>query len=528
MTFDELMGCYTKFGEENEQVYQQLLEFARSRNLVPFFGAGISCWAYPGWKTALTKLAKNLSCRAEVDALLKENRYEEAASRIEAEDGGKAAFCATMCRLFSPNTMQKKAGKRPAYMDLFPGIFQGPVITTNFDRCIECVFADNHKAIQDTVMPKDSFQKEKTVKMIHEQKPLLVKMHGDVKDPDHLVFTQEAYDETYGKTGVDFRKPLPRLLRLLLERNPILFVGCGLSADRTCSVIRECAQNGTHFAVMELPKETRNEKDPLKPKWESRRCGLNPEFRKRRDFLVTEQNLNVIWYPNGMHNEALTAFFERLARDLAPEAEPGTKAKPEAKLKPKPEPKPKAPAAVLPDNALGCVEIWVPERNEERNVRKQEAIRESETLYLTAETGHSFLAATGRFRGCVDRLLKRGGCVRIVLNDDTAERPFLTEKQRKYITSKRNLALWGYDDLKERYPDKIFLKTVDFYLPASILLTDRYGFFEPYIQNEEQRQKKGFDTFELMLDKAASESGYNTLLEYFKCLFRRGTDDGTK
>lgn len=494
MTFDELMDCYDMFGEQNRQVYQDLLGCAKRRNLIPFFGAGISYWAYPGWKATLTDLAKNrsCSCSAEVDALLKGNQYEAAASRIEAELGGKETFCRALSNVFSENVMDEKHAERPAYMNIFPEIFQGPVITTNFDRCIEKVFADNRKPIQDTVTPENPFQKEKTERMIHEQKPLLVKMHGDINNPDHLVFTKESYDETYGGTDIDFSKPLPRTLKLLLERSPVLFVGCGLNADRTCSVIRECAQNGrkgTHFAIMEMPEET----------WGSRDNGLNPEFQKRRDFLVTQQNLSVIWYPHGKHNEALTAFFRKLSQDI--------------KVDPS-----------VPVYPLGCVKIWVPERNEERNECKKRAIRESKNLYLMAETGHSFLTQNAQFRACVNQLLNNKGNIRILLKDATVERPFLSEEQKEYIAQKRNMALAGYEKLKKEHRGKVFLKTVEYHLPASILITDRYGFFEPYIQNEEERNSKSFDTFELMFDRNVSEAGYNTLLSYFEQLFDYGTE----
>ena len=177
-----------------------------------------------------------------------------------------------------------------------------------------------------------------------------------------------------------------------------------------------------------------------------------------------------------------------------------------------------------PENPLGLAEIWLPKENDRRNVSKNEAISSSASLCLMAETGHSFLAPTQKFRSNVESLLEKGGTVHILLNDATTEHPFLSEEQKEHIAAKRKLALRGYDDLKKRFHSRIILRTISYYLPATILLTDRYGYFEPYIQIEEERQQKGFDTFELMFDKAVSKIGYDVLLHYFDLLFENGTE----
>ncbi len=508
MEFDKLMACYNAFAEENRQTYDELLKCVRQGNLVPFFGAGISYWAYPGWKTTLTKFAEDFPCKTEVNELLAENKYEDAASVIERARG-KKAFPENMVALFSPDKMDKPSKKRPEYLNYIPQIFHGTIITTNFDRCIERVFEDNNRPVPERVIPQEHFQLQQIEELIRLQKPLLVKMHGDVYDQAHLVFTKEAYDKTYGEDVVDFDKPIPHILKLLLNRSPLLFLGCSLNMDRTCNVIRNCnnkQNHSTHFAIMELPKETENTENPFQPKWRDPEKGMKPEFKKRRDFLVQQQGIKVIWYPYGMHEDALNAFFEKLFQDLGLHTPQ------------------ESPISSISNNPLGCVNIWTPAQNDDRNACKLEAIRNSNSLCLMAETGYSFLAPTAQFRSYIDRFLSNRGTVHVLLNTAKTKHPFLTEDQKRYINIKRDMALKGYRYLKQRFGDQIILKQISYYLPAAILITNRYCFFEPYIQDEEKRQQTGFDTFEMMIDKDVSEDGYHTMLNYFNHLFAFGTE----
>ena len=264
MTFEELMNCYPIDGESNRKVYGELLKHAKNHNLMPFFGAGISRWAYPGWDDALKRLAKGFGCKMDVQTLLSRFEYEEAASLI-AEARGRGSFSDAMVDLFRTGKMEECAGRRPAYTDLFPKIFRGPMVTTNFDRCIEYIFQKNDTPVPDVLAPQDNYQQDQIEAMLHEKKSLLLKMHGDINDPKHFVFTRESYDATYGD-GLDPEKPMPHRLKRLLEGGPVLFLGCSLHADRTCAVIRACAENHKHYTLMELPKDTENKDDPAAPR----------------------------------------------------------------------------------------------------------------------------------------------------------------------------------------------------------------------------------------------------------------------
>lgn len=89
-----------------------------------------------------------------------------------------------------------------------------------------------------------------------------------------------------------------------------------MSADRTCAVIQDCAENCQQFAFLELTKETINKSDPIHPVLRDSNGKFVKEFQERRKDIIGKFNICPIWYPNGMHTEALGAFFTKIAEDL--------------------------------------------------------------------------------------------------------------------------------------------------------------------------------------------------------------------
>lgn len=327
MTFEELMDCcYISDSDCNRYSYAQLLNAFRKNNVIPVIGAGMSCWAYPLWGRMLTDRAEEYGVRDEVEALLRDNKYEEAASCLE-EVCTHNGLSRILSHTFRPELAYEKAGSMPDYLRLFPNLFHGPIVTTNFDRVIEFIFEKEGAAVPDLVTPLDDFQSGRISSALRTMNPIIVKMHGDINDREHLVLTKESYDSIYGvgHDSPDYEKPMPKFLRDLLERKPLLFLGCGLSADRTCSVIRDCAGNGQQFALLELPAETFNAAQPLKPTFRDGGKKFIESFRRRREDIVGRLNIIPIWYPHGMHDEAYQALFKKLAADLglvSPKREP--------------------------------------------------------------------------------------------------------------------------------------------------------------------------------------------------------------
>lgn len=318
MNFSELMDCFFISEEDNNQVaYNELLEAFKKHNITPIIGAGLSCWAYPLWSKMLQEQAKNYGIESEINELLNENKYEEAASKLE-EQVKRHGFLRLLQRIFNISLIEKNKANRPNYLKKIPTLFHGPIITTNFDRVIEHLFEICQTRVPDMVIPSDDFQSDKIRTALQQNSPILVKIHGDIEDPAHLVLTKESYDSTYGgdSDNPDFELPMPKFLKTVLERTPVLFLGCSLHADRTCTIVQACAQGVQQFAFLELPKETENKKDPLHPNLKKENGKFLESFQERYNRIIGDLNIIPVWYPYGMHEEALNVFIAKLCADL--------------------------------------------------------------------------------------------------------------------------------------------------------------------------------------------------------------------
>lgn len=326
MDFRKLMECYhLSEADNNQNVYNRLASMMKKQNITPVIGAGLSCWAYPLWGALLRKEADSHGIKDEIESLLSHNKYEESASRLE-EEITHNGFTRLLEYTFDESKIEENVSKMPAYLKKIPRLFHGPVVTTNFDRVIEYLYRLEGQNVPDVVNPSDDFQSDKIKRALHENSQLIVKMHGDMKDSKHLVLTREAYDHTYGEKedDPDLTKPMPRFLKTILQRNPLLFLGCSLQADRTCSVIKKCAENIQQFAFLELPEDTINEKDewhPILKEGVNQEGRLKEGLKKRIRSVTGEMNIQPIWYPHGKHDEALDAFFSQLLEDTASKAE---------------------------------------------------------------------------------------------------------------------------------------------------------------------------------------------------------------
>ena len=318
MNFQELMDCFfISTADNNKNVYDDLLESFKKQNVTPIIGAGLSCWAYPLWSKMLKEQAKNYGLETEINELINEGKYEDAASKLE-EEVTENGLIQLLQRIFNVALIEENEETRPDYLVKLPILFRGPIITTNFDRVIEHLFEICQIRIPDMVIPSDDFQSEKIRFALHQNSPILIKMHGDIEDPFHLVLTKESYDLTYGNdpSEPNWELSMPNFLKTVLERNPVLFLGCSLNADRTCTVIRACAQGVRQFALLELPKETENKSNPLHPILKDDNGKFLESFKERRKRIIGVLNIIPIWYPYNMHEDALNAFIAKLYEDI--------------------------------------------------------------------------------------------------------------------------------------------------------------------------------------------------------------------
>ena len=253
-TFEEIMAYHP----DNKDVYSEIKE--NLSNLVPFVGAGLTQFAYPSWKQALTELADKITNKSDsnqVKKLIRDGHYMDAAQQLE-NLRTPSNLARDIAHLFSSNHLTNKMVDFPKEaISLLPWLFQGLVLTTNFDETLETIYRECGYPFRTVSHPGHPILEQ----FIRNQNHCgLFKMHGTVTgnliEYENIVFTSEQYDCHYGKSS-----PLIHDLKACFEKRLMLFLGCSLEKDRTMDIIRDAIIKGVnHYAIIGCKKSEKDEK----------------------------------------------------------------------------------------------------------------------------------------------------------------------------------------------------------------------------------------------------------------------------
>ena len=179
---------------DNQNRFDDLCGRLTAEAVIPFVGAGMSrASGLPDWGGLLESLLERSTCRrAALKALLRKAQYEAAADLLH-HHAVPVAFDEKLnhvCRV----AREKLAGP----ILLLPDLFQKLLITTNFDRVLEDVYAEEGADIGQIFAGADmrSFQVKRD-----NTRPQLLKLHGSYDDMASRVFTSKEYEETYKAGG---------------------------------------------------------------------------------------------------------------------------------------------------------------------------------------------------------------------------------------------------------------------------------------------------------------------------------------
>ena len=317
MAFEDLMGANYKgecqtlkhLYQLNERAFQGVQEQLAKNNLIPLFGAGFTGAAYLGWSSLLKEMAKPFpNCQAQLESQLNAGQFEEAASTL-CEEMGEYDFQEELYQTFGPRTVPDAMKKLTPARKAIPRIFNGPMMTTNVDLCLEEIYG--HRL--EVLCPHTKYHLPQAHRALRTAAPILFKLHGSVSDREHMVFTKEAYDTVYPCSQEP--TPLSETLSSIFHSRPVLFLGCSLGTDRVVQVLNACCEHRTYFALVELPKETENKANPWEPLLVNADGAENEAYRQRRLFM-SKHHIQCIWYPCGKY-DALDWFLQAL---LPPEA----------------------------------------------------------------------------------------------------------------------------------------------------------------------------------------------------------------
>lgn len=371
---------------ENRKNWEMLC--CSGKPLVPFIGAGISAWCYPTWNALLKKVveenfpekcadvvARALHCKSkpifdsneEKNKEIQEKFYwmEEIAECIFDDDEESCRKNLKKFRLAPDmqnksenvicqqlrdyvgnegintkrdavkalyaafdSSLAKERGKIPEYQKLFPKLFSGILVTTNYDKALEScypsIFSYSYrdlnkkykpqktswlfravqaklKQMQRTLDGQDNIKTDVSVPDI----PMLLKVHGSIEQANSVALSRANYDVAYGGE-------MPALFEEIYKNSTLVFMGCSLCEDRILDVIKSLKKNHSaiqHFAIYPRPNQFEEEqakRDKLVEEY-----GIYPIFYDKSDLqdMFTGEESNRIY-----HDYCLGILLENLLR----------------------------------------------------------------------------------------------------------------------------------------------------------------------------------------------------------------------
>jgi hypothetical protein len=264
----------------NLQIFEELKRSCQRGFVIPFVGAGMSKSAgLPDWKEYLLSLCDetDMSQDATRERLDVQGDYEGTMNDI-VQRLGINHFERDFERSFG--IPEEITGA----VTLLPRLFDCSVITTNFDRVLECVYETGGKTFVEKVTGRG--RANAFFRAIPAGDRYLLKLHGNIDNATERVLSQDEYDVAYGNAGdINMTFPLPRLLKRLFTSYSFLFLGCSLSADRTLQTfMRVAGDEGIdslphHYAILASP--------------------FDPERKRTIDQRLADAHITPLWYPEG-------------------------------------------------------------------------------------------------------------------------------------------------------------------------------------------------------------------------------------
>ncbi len=231
---------------DNEVNLQELANRIRDKQIVPFFGAGISADIFPVWRRYLLDLIEpgDRKVQAWVEGELNSEGcdYESILQRLLTEYHRK--FYDETQKIFSTRKISGEKLRQAVWE--FPRLFQGPMITTNLDQVLEWVYRSSNRSVTVGLAGETGFIRDKMIA----SELCLWKIHGDIEKTDTWVLTKEQYDSLYSNNK------FLDLFRAFLENKMLLFIGASLKSDKVVALLKALYEKNyhiCHYAILNAP-----------------------------------------------------------------------------------------------------------------------------------------------------------------------------------------------------------------------------------------------------------------------------------
>lgn len=253
ISFEDIM----KFHPDNPTVF---LEIKKGINrLTPFIGAGLSVpFGYPCWREYLERQTSKVleeDVQQKIKDIFKSDNVHkyEIVAQLLSDYRGERNFQADVVAEFGKNRLfNSKFTNTSVY--LLPLLFEGLVLTTNYDKVLETAYNLHNCAFDVVAHPGHHTLLNASLSGFTNR--VLYKFHGDISEEDSLVLTGKSYDHAYDPGGV-----LVKDLKRCFIQTRLLFLGCSLEEDRTMELLHMVLEPGiTHYAFLSCKIEDRAEK----------------------------------------------------------------------------------------------------------------------------------------------------------------------------------------------------------------------------------------------------------------------------
>jgi hypothetical protein len=270
--------------EDNTKRFAKLLIASKEKRVVPFVGAGLSTPSkLPGWTNFLAEVwAKLDKPLKDFEALVNAGEYEKLASEAFSALGNVQAE--ERMEVFS---IGDDAAIEGAVL-ILPYLFQGAVITTNFDNVAEISYRSADLAFTRIILGRHSKGKSS---VFSSGEHAIFKIHGSYDDMGSRVLTEAEYNSAYSDN--DYLT----MLESAFTSSTLLFTGCSLRNDRYLKYYADTVDRkgltNRHYALLRIEPEH----NALRRKWITAReeqlakCNILPiwfeDYRKDIDVILT-------------------------------------------------------------------------------------------------------------------------------------------------------------------------------------------------------------------------------------------------
>ncbi len=256
-------------GDNAKYLLSLVQKIKSARGVILFVGAGLSVdFGYKTWRDFLLNISQDWGARDQVFKLIKESKFEEATDFLKRERTQNFLDKEIDHEYSLEKIKDSDLNKRTA-AKLLPLITKEILITTNYDRVLESIFAQEGYNFENIIIGAKITALSEA---IEGNKRTLIKIHGDIGERSDRILSKEDYNNAYGREANLFRKilssfkkkqvprtPLVLTLFHLFNRNSILFIGCSLTIDRHLKILKEVTKTSgpflENFALLRYPRE---------------------------------------------------------------------------------------------------------------------------------------------------------------------------------------------------------------------------------------------------------------------------------